>query len=395
MGLLRSLRLRGVGPRARRQVLLAVLTSDVLPRLRDRARADHRRVGPHVGDETHRLRAERQPLVELLRHGHRLAGGEPQLAPGLLLQRTRDERRRRPALRFALLHRADGVDCAAQVFDQRRRRLFVVDFQLALFALHRGQRRVEALDLAAVGRLLGKVRQNAPILDGHEVLDLTLAFNDDAERDGLYPPRREAAAHLLAQQRAETVADEPVEDAPRLLGVHQIDVDLAGMLESRADGRFRDLVEHDAADGLLPRLNRLAQVPRDGLALTVGVGRQIQCVGFLHRLVELFDQGLLILGHDVLRLEVVLDVDAERALGKVADVTDGCFHVVVAAKKAPDSPGLGRRLDDHKVLCHSVTTLVHRFTSVNRDAARRAFRFGSARRFGKYNSSVQFLSPSP
>ena len=46
-------------------------------------------VGPHVSDST--------VFVEALRHAHRVAGGESELASGFLLQRRRGERRLRIA----------------------------------------------------------------------------------------------------------------------------------------------------------------------------------------------------------------------------------------------------------------------------------------------------------
>ena len=51
-----------------------------------------------------------------------------------------------------------------------------------------------------------------------------------------------------------------------------------GVAEGLLDGALGDLVEGDAADPVVGELERLLEVPGDGLALAVGVGRQVdQC----------------------------------------------------------------------------------------------------------------------
>ena len=72
-----------------------------------------------------------------------------------------------------------------------------------------------------------QVGVEAPVLLGHEGPDLPLALADQADRDRLDAAGREAAAHALPEERADLVADQPVEDAPGLLGVHPLLVDPA------------------------------------------------------------------------------------------------------------------------------------------------------------------------
>ena len=76
--------------------------------------------------------------------------------------------------------------------------------------------------------------------------------------------RGEPACDLLPQHGRDLVAVEPVEDAPRLLSVDEIPVDLARLLERAHDRLLRDLVEHHPADGHL-RLQLLDEVVRDRL----------------------------------------------------------------------------------------------------------------------------------
>ena len=75
-------------------------------------------------------------------------------------------------------------------------------------------------------------RLDRPVLLGHEGADLALALADDAHRDRLHAPGREPAADLLPEERAELVADEPVEDAARLLRVEAVLVELARVLRA-------------------------------------------------------------------------------------------------------------------------------------------------------------------
>ena len=80
-----------------------------------------------------------------------------------------------------------------------------------------------------------------------EGVDLALALDDEAHGDRLDTPGRQARSDLAPQQRAERVADEPIEDAPRLLRVDEVVVDLARVGESVADGVGGDLGEGHAA----------------------------------------------------------------------------------------------------------------------------------------------------
>ena len=93
-------------------------------------------------------------------------------------------------------------------------------------------------------------------------------------------PAESRGADLPPQQRRDVVAVEPIDDPPHLLGPHQVVVDLARLLQRLADRLLGDLVEHQAVDRHL-RLQNLAEVPTDGLALAVFVRRQVEVLGVL------------------------------------------------------------------------------------------------------------------
>ena len=60
------------------------------------------------------------------------------------------------------------------------------------------------------------------------------------------------------------------------------------------------------------------------------------------------DDVLALFGHDVLRLEIVFDVDAELAGRQIADMAEAGAHGVVAPEEFLDGFGLGGRFDHHE-----------------------------------------------
>ena len=90
--------------------------------------------------------------------------------------------------------------------------------------------------LAALG-LEGRV--DGPVLARDEGLDLALPLDDEPDGDRLDAAGRQAAPDLAREQRAQRVADEPVDDPAGLLGVDEVRIDRAGMGEGLADRALR------------------------------------------------------------------------------------------------------------------------------------------------------------
>ena len=200
--------------------------------------------------------------------------------------------------------------------------------------------------------------EDVPVRRGDEPHAVPLAVDDEARRDRLHASCREARHDLLPEHRRDLEAVEAVEDPAGLLRVDKALVDVPGLGERALDGVLRDLVEHHAAHGDL-RLQHLAEVPGDGLALAILVRCEQELVGLGELLLEIGDDPFLVGVDDVERLEPVLNVDAElavlralllrdvrRALREVADVTDAGLDGVAAAEVAGDGPRLGGGLDD-------------------------------------------------
>jgi hypothetical protein len=73
-----------------------------------------------------------------------------------------------------------------------------------------------------------------PVLFGHKSADFAFAFDDQAHGDRLHAPCAErvaSPAQLAPQQRADLVADQPIQHAPRLLRVHAVKVNRARALQ--------------------------------------------------------------------------------------------------------------------------------------------------------------------
>ena len=376
MRLLRVLDLAVVLPRLRRHRIGAVQLARLVAGRGERRLGQRRRVGAHVGDVA--------VLVETLGDAHRLLRREPELAARLLLQRRGHERRRGAPGVGLLLDRRDGerrpveTVCEAtglglgQLHRVGGAQLPVLGEVAALgnaAALDRGETRGEAAGLVR--------RDDVPVLRRDEPHPLALALDDEPRRDRLHATRRQALHDLPPEHRRDLVAVQPVEDAPRLLSVDEPAVDVARLAERPLDRGPGDLVEDHAPHRHL-RVEHLAQMPGDRLALAVFVRREQELVGVLELRLEVGDDLLLARVDDVQRLEVLVDVDAEAGPGlalqlgrdlrgvvrKVADVADRRFDHIVRAQIAGDRLRLGGRLHDHELLAVCSSHLARHHSAV-------------------------------
>jgi hypothetical protein len=344
-----ALRLLRINARRIRHEVVAELRRDQRPRRLDRLRADVGRVGAHVGDQTDgAIGPDLAALVELLRDRHRALGREAQPPRCLLLECAGSERRRGTPVLRPLANFRHPIRGTFQRRPQPLGSLGVRDLQLTL-------RLAEIPYEPSAERLIGErlfkqVGVDRPVLARLEVLDLALALDHHPQRHALHAPGGQPAPDLAPEQRRDLVPNQAVEHAPRLLGIDQTLVQLARMLERRANGVARDLVELHPARRPVPEADRLDQVPGDRLALAVRVGRQVHHVGLPGRRLELLDDLVLLARDHVLRREAMLHVYAELGLGQVAHVADRRAHVVLAAQEPGEGTRLRRGLDDHEVL---------------------------------------------
>ncbi len=130
------------------------------------------------------------------------------------------------------------------------------------------------------------------------------------------------------------------------MSLHQARIDLPRAAERLLDGVFGDLVKHQPVDRHFG-LEQLEQVPGDRFTLAIFVRRQVQVIRFLQRRLELADLFLFVIGNNVNRLKVLVDVDGQIRprltlilLGhigpvarQIADVSDARFDLISAAEK--------------------------------------------------------------
>ena len=224
-----------------------------------------------------------------------------------------------------------------------------------------------------LSRVVREERVDGPVLVGLELLDLPLAVDDEPQRDGLHPTGGEAIADLLPEERGHRVADEAVDDAPGLLRVDEVLVDLARFPERLGDRVRRDLVERDAAELGRRDVDDLGDVPRDRLALAVEVAREPDPVGDLRLPLE--QPGVLfrVRRDHVLRGER-LRVDADLGLRKIPDMAERGFDRVPRPEHPPERLGLGRALDDDQIT--AATAFRRRLRDIGRRAIERGRRRG-------------------
>ncbi len=324
----------------------------------ERGLGDRERVGPHVGDQPDRpLAGQVHSFIEALRQGHRLARAEPQLAGRLLLQGGGLERGPGALLTLLALHLGDAVVGLAEPVDVRGGLGFGRQ-QHALLVGRAGDPALGHAHEAGEERVVLPLRReacvDAPVLDRGEVADLSLALDDHPQRHRLHAPGREPRLDPAPQQRRDLVADQPVEHAPRLLRVEQLQVDLAGPLEGLQDRVARDLGERHPLGPRRIHPEQGRDVVRDRLALAVVVRREDQVLVRLQCLLQGRDVLLRVLGDLVRDLEPVVDVHAEVALGEVPDVAVRSPDGVVAAEVLLDRLRLGRALDHDQCLAHDL-----------------------------------------
>ena len=345
-----TVQMRVFGQRAR-----AVVARDDLADFRDRVVGQAHRIGTHVGDQADRaFVAERDAFVQTLRDAHGAAGGEPQLARGLLLQRRGGEWRRGTALALLGLHLADDQP-SLRGFDQAVARCMRVFFVgqvelLEFLAAQAGQARGEALHrVRAVGF-------DRPVFARLERFDFLFALADHAQRRRLHAPGRQAALHLAPQHRRQVEADQVIQRPTRLLRIDQVVRQLPRRGHGGLDRLGRDLGEHHPVQllalGQATLVEDLADVPADRLAFAIQVGREIDVVGQLGGLGNRVDVFLVTLDHLVGHGETMLGIDRALLRPQVAHVAVGGQHLEVLAEVFVDRLGLGWRFDDEQVFCH-------------------------------------------
>ncbi len=180
--------------------------------------------------------------------------------------------------------------------------------------------------------------------------DLLLPLTDQPCCHRLDPAGGQTPADLLPQKRGDLIAHHPVQHPSRLLGVHQIHVQLPGGGDGLVDHLFGDLVEGDP-EGLVARQpQQLLQMPGDGLPLPVRVGGQKDTLTLFSGLFQIGNDILFPLDGLVVHGEILLHIHADLALGQVPDMAHGGLDLIARSQIFGNGLGLGRRLHDHQIV---------------------------------------------
>ena len=195
-----------------------------------------------------------------------------------------------------------------------------------------------------------------------ELHPFPLALDDEARCHRLHSAGGKSLRDLSPQHRRDFVTIDAVQNTARFLRINQRVVDGPDVLEAAFHGFLGDFGESHAVNWHL-RLEHLEQVPRDGFALAIGIGCEIQGVTVFEEPFELGDLFLFIRVHDVVGLEAVVDIHRELAdrgllqfrrqlggLRKIANVPHGGLDDVRISQVTADGFDLGGRLHNEETL---------------------------------------------
>ena len=128
---------------------------------------------------------------------------------------------------------------------------------------------------------------------------------------------------------------------PGLLGIDEVEVDVARVFDGREDGRLRDFVEHDATRFLRVESEHFGEVPGDGFSFAVFIGCEPNRLRLFGLCAQFVNKVFLVRRYFVLGLERV-EVHAKVLLLQVADMSVAGHHFIVRTEKLFDGLGFGR-----------------------------------------------------
>ena len=306
------------------------------------------RVSTHIGDKAQgALALHVHAFIQLLCQHHGALGGHVQLPGSLLLQGRGSKGRRSRALLFRLFHIGDGERPILYIVNDCLGLGFV--FQLPLLLLPP----VVGDKAAGLPHAVQRHIQR-PVFLGLEGTDFIFSVHHHPGGNRLHTTGGQATAHLLPQQRRKLIAHDTVENPAGLLGIHQIIVNVPGVLNGLPHHPLGNLVEGDPMSLFVGQVQQLLQMPGDGFALAVRVRCQIDGLHLIGGGTQLLNQLFLAPHGDIVRLKIMLQINAHFTLGQIPQVTHAGFYQVIRAKIFSDCLRLGGRLHNHKIgrLCH-------------------------------------------
>lgn len=299
-----------------------------------------------------------QDAARKLGDHHGLAGGKAQLSGGILLQAGGGKGRCRPAASLALFHLCHHPDTFGSHGRGTLRLLTAADAQpVALDRQHflclPGSRdKILSHDYQLGGELtaltLFQLQFDSPIFLGNKGLYGLFPVADQLDGNGLHPPGAKALAHLAPQQGAQLIAHNAVQHTPRLLGVHPVNINGVGLLDSRLYGRLGYFIKYNTAGAVDVNVKNMRQMPGNSLTLPVGVAGQIHPIRLSRILFQRLDQIPLAPDIDVLGRKIIFHVNAKLAFRQIPQVPHGSVDGISLSQIALYGLGLGRGLHQHQ-----------------------------------------------
>ena len=179
-----------------------------------------------------------------------------------------------------------------------------------------------------------------------ELLDFVFALHNELHSYRLDAACRQRRTDLAPQHRRQLEANETVEHATCLLGIHQVDVQRPRMCQCLIDSGFGNFVEDNTFHLSRIHFGHLHQMPRDGLALAVIIRRQPNRIRLRGFLLDVVDECFFVVQNFVLRFKVMGDVDTHALRREVAHMPLAGDYGIVLADELLDGLGLRRRLYD-------------------------------------------------
>ena len=201
-----------------------------------------------------------------------------------------------------------------------------------------------ATRLAAVRRL--QQRLDGPVFLRHKCADLVLAVHDQTGCNALHTACGQTALDLAPQERRQLIANDSIENAACLLCIYQIDINIARVLDTRADRLLGDLVKGHAAGIFVLELEQLLDMPRNRFSLAVRVSCEIDEIALADFAADFLDDFIFTLDRHIFRLEIVLDIDAHFLFRQIAQMSHRSLDDIVRTEIFSDRLCLGRGLHD-------------------------------------------------
>ncbi len=248
------------------KIFFAPAPADILCSRLNRFFGDPEGVGAHIGYKAGRPEAfDLDALIQFLCRTHGPARLKTEFAGCLLLHGGCGKRRNGRTAARPLFHIGHGVFSILQIGEDAVRFFLIGNFYFTVFiAVQRGGK-----DLT--GAFREKFGVDRPVFFRDKSMDLLFPVNDNAYGNRLHTARRKPMADFLRKERAELVADEAVENAARLLGIDEVQVNAAGMFHSGLNTAFCYFIERHAVLVFRIQPEDIGKMPGNGFALAVGV----------------------------------------------------------------------------------------------------------------------------